>query len=143
MIMFDVIEHIEDEKAFLDAVLFHLAPGGLLAVNVPALEWLRSRYDDEQGHYRRYTLHQLEKIETQCRLSLIISTYWSMPMVPILLLRKAILKFQKGEHAIVKTGFAAPSNLVNSILYWLSSLEFLPQRFLGTSAMCIFKKAIQ
>ncbi len=27
IIMFDVIEHIEDEKGFLDAVLFHLAPG--------------------------------------------------------------------------------------------------------------------
>lgn len=143
IIMFDVIEHIEDEKGFLDAVLFHLAPGGLLAVNVPALEWLRSRYDDEQGHYRRYTLRQLEELETKCGLSRITSTYWSIPMVPILLLRKAILKFQKGERAIVKTGFAPPSSLVNSILYWLSALEFLPQRFIGTSAMCVFKKARQ
>jgi SAM-dependent methyltransferase len=140
MIMFDVIEHIEDEKGFLDAVLFHLAPGGLLAVNVPALEWLRSRYDDEQGHFRRYTLQQIEDLGSECGLSRVKSTYWSLPMVPLLLLRKAILKFQKGERAIVKTGFAPPSNLANSILCWLSALEFIPQRLLGTSAMCVFKK---
>lgn len=141
IIMFDVIEHIEDEVKFLDAVLFHLAPGGLLAVNVPALAWLRSRYDDEQGHFRRYTLRQLEELGAECGLSRVKSTYWSLPMVPLLLLRKAVLKFQTGERAIVKTGFAPPSNLANSILCWLSAFEFVPQRLLGTSAMCVFKKA--
>lgn len=141
IIMFDVIEHIEDEKGFLDAVLFHLAPGGLLAVNVPALEWLRSRYDDEQGHFRRYTLRRLEELGAGCGLSRLKSTYWSLPMVPLLLIRKAILKFQKGERAIVKIGFAPPSSLANSILCWLSAFEFVPQRLLGTSAMCVFKKA--
>lgn len=141
IVMFDVIEHIEDEKGFLEAVLFHLAPGGLLAVNVPALEWLRSRYDDEQGHFRRYTLRQLEELGAGCGLFRLKSTYWALPMVPILLLRKAILKFQKGERAIVKTGFAPPSNLANSILFWISSLEIIPQRLLGTSAMCVFRKS--
>ena len=31
--LWDVIEHISDEDSFLKAVLFHLAPGGNLAVN--------------------------------------------------------------------------------------------------------------
>jgi SAM-dependent methyltransferase len=141
IIMFDVIEHIEDEKGFLDSVMFHLAPGGLLVVNVPALEWLWSRYDEEQGHHRRYSLSQLEKLGAECGLSFVTSSYWSLPMVPILLLRKAILNFQSGERAIVKTGFAPPSNLVNSVFYWLSALELIPQKILGTSAMCVFKKS--
>jgi 2-polyprenyl-3-methyl-5-hydroxy-6-metoxy-1,4-benzoquinol methylase len=35
-ILFDVIEHIEPTRPFLEAVLFHLKPGGILLVNEPA-----------------------------------------------------------------------------------------------------------
>jgi 2-polyprenyl-3-methyl-5-hydroxy-6-metoxy-1,4-benzoquinol methylase len=37
--LFDVLEHITDEDRFLKALLFHLAPGGQLVVNVPAGQW--------------------------------------------------------------------------------------------------------
>ena len=39
VVMFDVLEHIDDEDRFLQAVMFHLAPGGYLVVNVPAGQW--------------------------------------------------------------------------------------------------------
>jgi 2-polyprenyl-3-methyl-5-hydroxy-6-metoxy-1,4-benzoquinol methylase len=32
---FDVIEHIGDEKSFLESALFYLRPGGKLLINVP------------------------------------------------------------------------------------------------------------
>ena len=55
IILFDVIEHIEHTAPFLDAVFFHLRPGGHVLVNVPALMPLYSAYDVVAGHYRRYT----------------------------------------------------------------------------------------
>ena len=58
-ILFDVIEHIEPTRPFLDAVLFHLKPGGILLVNVPALMTLFSVYDKVAGHYRRYDRQML------------------------------------------------------------------------------------
>ena len=53
-ILFDVIEHIEPTRPFLESVLFHLKPGGILLINVPALQTLFSVYDKVAGHYRRY-----------------------------------------------------------------------------------------
>ena len=58
-ILFDVIEHIEPTRPFLEAVLFHLKPGGILLVNVPALMTLFSVYDKVAGHYRRYDRQML------------------------------------------------------------------------------------
>src|SRR5208282_2842122 len=45
IVLFDVIEHIDDEDAFLGAIQYHLAPGGQLLINVPALQSLYSLYD--------------------------------------------------------------------------------------------------
>ena len=39
--LFDVLEHITEEDRFLSALLFHLAPGGRLVINVPAGQWAR------------------------------------------------------------------------------------------------------
>jgi SAM-dependent methyltransferase len=140
IILFDVIEHLEDDSSFVESVLFHLKPGGILAVNVPALEFLRSRYDDEQGHFRRYTLGQLEELGRRCGLIRLAGTYWCMPLVPVLLMRKLLLKFKDCEKAVVQSGFVPPSRMANALLYGLSLLEFLPHRLTGTSAMCIYRK---
>ncbi len=40
IILYDVIEHIEDVTPFVDACLFHLKPGGYVFFNVPALDQL-------------------------------------------------------------------------------------------------------
>jgi SAM-dependent methyltransferase len=53
-ILYDVIEHVEQPRALLDAVARHLKPGGLLLLNVPALQSLFSAFDVAAGHYRRY-----------------------------------------------------------------------------------------
>lgn len=54
IVMFDVLEHVEDDAGAARAVLRLLRPGGALALTVPALRWLWSAHDVEHGHYRRY-----------------------------------------------------------------------------------------
>ena len=53
----DVLEHIEDDCAELEAAAAHLKPAGVIAVLSPAFEALRSPFDDAIGHWRRYTRH--------------------------------------------------------------------------------------
>jgi len=57
--MFDVLEHIEDERGALASARSLLAPGGALLLTVPAHQSLWSYFDEEAGHFRRYERGQL------------------------------------------------------------------------------------
>ncbi len=50
----DVLEHIEDDRAELEAAAVRLSPGGRLIVLSPAFNFLYSPFDRSIGHYRRY-----------------------------------------------------------------------------------------
>jgi SAM-dependent methyltransferase len=141
IIMFDVMEHIEDEKGFMEAVMFHLAPGGLLVVNVPALQFLFSNYDRAAGHVRRYSLRQLSGLGNMMGLETISVSYWGLPLLPLLAVRKFLLSFRSGEKQVINQGFKPPGLLFNKLLFSLSAFEPLPQKLLGTSVMCIFRKS--
>lgn len=55
----NVLEHIEDDRAALAGIYRLLAPGGHLALQVPALPALFGPVDVNQGHFRRYTKRDL------------------------------------------------------------------------------------
>lgn len=58
----NVLEHIEDDVGALTAVVDALAPGGEVAVLVPAHPFLFGQLDQSFEHYRRYTRTQLRTL---------------------------------------------------------------------------------
>jgi SAM-dependent methyltransferase len=58
----NVLEHIDDDRAALSAVVDALEPGGELAVLVPAHPALTGRLDRRFGHCRRYTRDGLRSL---------------------------------------------------------------------------------
>ncbi len=137
LFLFDVLEHIEDESGFLESVKFHLAESGALLINVPAHQALYSDYDRAAGHVRRYSLNQLVKVAEQNGLKARACTYWGLPLVPLLILRKGMSL----ERSNGKAGFDAGA--MNGILSWLARCEPLPHRLLGTSVMAVFENQRQ
>lgn len=135
VILFDVLEHIEDESRFLKCVKFHLAESGTLLINVPAIQWLFSDYDRAAGHVRRYSLNQLTRIAEQNGYEVQKATYWGLPLFPLLAVRK-LLSLEKSNGS---AGFDPGSSMTNSLLASLSRLEWIPQLFLGTSVMAVLK----
>ena len=140
IILFDVIEHIDDQIQFVDSVLYHLNKGGILAVNVPALQSLYSDYDLAAGHIRRYNINSIKVLEENFSIEKIILTYWGFPLLPILIIRKLILALSKNKNQAINSGFKPSSNFVNHFLYNLSQLEFIPQSISGTSLMVLYRK---
>jgi len=60
VIMLDVLEHIEDDAAFLQHdVMPRLKPESHLVISVPAHPTLFTSHDEFLGHYRRYTRRKL------------------------------------------------------------------------------------
>ncbi|HXT16722.1 MAG TPA: class I SAM-dependent methyltransferase [Gemmatimonadaceae bacterium] len=55
VLLLDVLEHIDDDAAFLAHALGFLKPMGVAIVTMPAFAWLWSPIDAYSGHRRRYT----------------------------------------------------------------------------------------
>ncbi|MDP4023455.1 methyltransferase domain-containing protein [Methylobacterium sp. NEAU 140] len=53
--LLDVLEHVEQDRAALEAIGRKLGPDGRLLVTVPAMPWLWSAHDVAHHHHRRYT----------------------------------------------------------------------------------------
>lgn len=126
MILFDVLEHIENTQPFLDAILFHLKPGGFLFVNVPALQILFSRYDEVQGHFRRYTTGGLKAEFAKQPVTVADARYWGWMNVPLLLTRRVLLdRFSSGQtdEEIYRRGCAPPMPAINRAFLAMMNIE--------------------
>jgi SAM-dependent methyltransferase len=55
VVLINVLEHIQDDTHELQLIHAALEPGGVVAIFVPAHEWLYSRFDRRVGHFRRYS----------------------------------------------------------------------------------------
>jgi SAM-dependent methyltransferase len=137
LLLFDVLEHIENESGFLQSVRFHLAEGGKLLINVPAHQQLYSDYDRAAGHLRRYSLNQLADVCDRNELRVLTSTYWGLPLLPLLLLRKGMSLRKDG-----KAGFDPKTQAINRFLSIIGRCEPTPQSFLGTSVMMVVENRL-
>ena len=61
IICMNVLEHIEDDIAALSRMLDMLTPGGVLFLLVPAHGFLFSPFDQEGGHFRRYSKQSMRR----------------------------------------------------------------------------------
>jgi SAM-dependent methyltransferase len=59
---FEVLEHIEDDRAALASWLSHVSPGGHLLLSVPAYASRFSHTDEVVGHCRRYEPADLDAL---------------------------------------------------------------------------------
>lgn len=66
--LLDVVEHVENDAAFLHAAAELLAPGGHIVVTAPAFQALWTQHDDMNHHYRRYTKRTVRELATRANL---------------------------------------------------------------------------
>lgn len=113
--LFDVIEHIEDDKTFLLSLHKALIPGGLLAITVPACPFLWSEHDVAHQHFRRYTKHALSQVLSSAGYEIIVISYWDT----LLFLPAAFVRLigRSGSSALGYSGF------VNKLLLFIVTIE--------------------
>lgn len=109
ILLFDVLEHIENEDLFLKSIKFHLGLKGKLLINVPAYNTLYSNYDKAVGHFRRYNLNYLNKVLTVNNFKLVQVSYWGIFLLPLLFIRKFYIKKDLCNDVIIRKGFRSPN----------------------------------
>lgn len=86
--LFDVLEHIENDAAFLSRIHRSLKPGGKLYLTVPAHPYLWSWTDIRAGHFRRYTARMVAKVLESSGFSIDYISYFFFGLsLPILFSR--------------------------------------------------------
>lgn len=145
VLLFDVLEHIEDTGPFVASLVRHLRPGGHLFLNVPALGALTSAYDDAAGHLRRYNRASLAGEFAHAPIEVRDLAYWGMSMIPILALRKLVSMMRPRRTAaeVIRAGFCPPGNLADRVLRGLMALELAvaPRPPLGSSLLLAGRKS--
>lgn len=119
--LFDVVEHIENDVAFLSMIHDYMQVGGKVYITVPAFQTLWSNEDVDAGHYRRYTTKQLCQKLQQVGFKITYSSYiFSILPIAVFLFRSlpSKLGFNKnsGDLNKHKNEHQSKPGLVDSIL---------------------------
>jgi SAM-dependent methyltransferase len=88
VVAFDVLEHIEDDKAAASGVFDALRPGGTFLVAVPCDPRLWSAHDIAVGHVRRYTRPELVDLLLGAGFEIDALRSWMVLLRPAVALRR-------------------------------------------------------
>lgn len=116
---FDVIEHIEDDKAALASIATKLKPGGRLIMTVPAHQWMWTAHDVVNHHKRRYSKRGLKALVEGSPLKLDKLGYFNSLLFPLAVAERAASKLRGKENADVKL----PPRPLNAALELVFSAE--------------------
>jgi SAM-dependent methyltransferase len=120
--MFDVLEHIQDDKKALIEVTKLLNPAGTLIITVPAYSWLYGPHDKMHHHYRRYSRNALNETITYSSLDILKIFYFNTLLFPLVILARLADMLKNSDESI---GYSTPNNIVNQLLYRIFSIERL------------------
>jgi SAM-dependent methyltransferase len=91
---FDVIEHIDDDRAALDAIATKLKPGGKFIMTVPAHPWMWTAHDVANHHKRRYSKRSLRALIQGSPLKLDRIGYFNSLLFPVAVAERALSKLR-------------------------------------------------
>lgn len=92
ILLFDVLEHIEDDEKSLSVLKNKLKDGGYILLTVPAFSFLWSKHDEGFHHKRRYSLKEIKKMLEMLDFKIIKSSYLYFLLFPIILMIRLLKK---------------------------------------------------
>lgn len=130
IVLFDVIEHIDDDNGSLQVLSKLLKPGGRIVLTVPAFAFLWSQHDEENHHKRRYSRKSLTRLVTLSGLSLDYFSYfnfWLFPLVACIRVIRKVIPYKESWRDM-KLPATLPNRILQSIFN--SERHFVGKRYL-------------
>ena len=89
---FDVIEHIEDDQAAVNAIAGRLKSGGKFVATVPAHQWMWSAHDVVNHHHRRYSFKGFRELIERSPLRIEKIGYFNSLLFPVAVAERVVSK---------------------------------------------------
>lgn len=149
--LFDVIEHIKDDQAFIARLAQLLQPGAMVYVTVPAHQWLWSETDVDAGHFRRYSTRQLRARFEEQGLTVQYETYFfEILLPPFLLMRTLPYRLGMTKHRSAgdyqqehTAGGGRLSSWLQALLAWeVGAISRRQTMTTGTSCLLVARKPL-
>ncbi|MEZ6126533.1 MAG: class I SAM-dependent methyltransferase [Planctomycetaceae bacterium] len=124
----------------LQTIISRINPGGLLLLNLPAYNWLRSEHDLAVHSTERFTRSIVNQAVRRSGLEICVSTYRLCLLFPLVLLSRlpSILMPRRSTEEAV-SALKPPSNIANSVLGTIQSLE---HRWISGGLTCPFGSSV-
>jgi SAM-dependent methyltransferase len=116
---FDVIEHIDDDRAAVASIASRLKPGGKFVMTVPAHQWMWSAHDTVNHHKRRYSKRALRALIGQSPLRLESMGYFNSLLFPAAVAERLASRLRGKDDADLKL----PPAPLNALLEKTFALE--------------------
>jgi SAM-dependent methyltransferase len=126
-VLFDVLEHVEQDAETLVALHKRLATGGKLLLTVPAFQFLWSQHDTAHHHKRRYSLAPLITLVESAGYKVTFATYINFWLFPLIAAVRALDRISGGRLLGGKhtenTELKVPPSPINRLLEWVFASE--------------------
>ena len=149
--LFDVLEHLPDDKQILRDISDLLSPGGFLILTVPAHMSLWSYFDEASHHCRRYEAAELKRKVLRAGFEIDYFTEYMASIFPVVWLGRRLatlagrFRGKEQDADAMATSELRVVPVANTIFNWLLSLEasLISRRRqlpVGTSLMVVAHK---
>lgn len=149
--LFDVLEHLQDDRGILRDIHQMLVERGILILTVPAHMSLWSYFDEASHHCRRYSRRELNEKLTESGFSIDFMTEIMLPLFPLVWLGRRmsplIYSYRRRPsdvHALAKqelTVIPIVNQLLAGVLYLEACVTLRRLRLpAGTSVLAIARK---
>jgi SAM-dependent methyltransferase len=119
--LLDVLEHIEDDRATLQAVNKLLLPDGRVLITVPAFPFLWGPHDEAHHHQRRYRAKGLRRSLQDAGFEVTTLSYCNSWLFPVVALVRILRRFFPGGDAGAE--LSLPPAPINTLLATLFASE--------------------
>lgn len=120
ILMFDVLEHVEDDFEFIEKTVYPLLKDdGRIILTVPAYQSLFSKHDMELKHFRRYNVKMMIDRCKKTKLNIINYHYFYATLLPLRFITKLLNKDNK-----VNEWKYDENNLVTKIVRFILNIDY-------------------